>query len=143
MLLGISHIGIAVKNIAEAAKVYVDALGATPGQIHRSPDAGIAAIMLSLGNTNLELLEPIGTEGPIAKFIENRGEGVHHICFEVDNIDKELKSLSAKGVKLIDAQARNGIEGKIAFIHPKALNGVLVELVEKTPPITSGNSTAK
>jgi len=131
MLVGISHIGIAVKNLDEATKVYVSALGAQPGQIHRSPEAGMAAIMLSVGKARLELMEPIGTEGPIAKFIESRGEGVHHICFEVDDIDKELESLSTRGVKLIDKEARRGLEGKIAFIHPRAMNGVLIELVKK------------
>ena len=131
MLVGISHIGIAVKNLDEATKAYVSALGAQPGQIERSPEAGIEAIMLSVGNTKLELMEPIGTEGPVSKFIENRGEGIHHICLEVDDIDKELESLSAKGVRLIDKEARHGLEGRIAFIHPKAMNGVLVELVEK------------
>ena len=143
MLLGVSHIAIAVRNLEEAAKVYVDALGAQSGEIHRSPEAGMGAIMLSLGNTKLELMEPIGTEGPIAKFIESRGEGIHHICLEVDDIDKELESLSIKGVRLVDKEARRGLEGRIAFIHPKAMNGVLVELVEKELPHTSNKTEGK
>ena len=133
MLVGINHIGIAVKNLDEATRVYVSVLGAQPGEVHRLPEAGMGATMLSVGNAKLELMEPIGTEGPIAKFIESRGEGVHHICLEVDNINKELDSLSAKGVKLVDKEARQGLEGMVAFIHPKAMNGVLVELVEKVP----------
>ncbi len=131
MLLGVSHIGIAVRNLDEATKTYVSALGAQPGEVHHSPEAGMAAIMLSMGNDKLELMEPIGTEGPIAKFIESRGEGIHHISFEVDDIDKELESLSAKRIKLVDKEARRGLEGRIAFIHPKAMNGVLIELVER------------
>jgi methylmalonyl-CoA epimerase len=87
--------------------------------------------MLSVGNAMLELIEPVGTEGVIAKFIESRGEGIHHVCLEVDDIDKTLASLAAKGVRLIDKVAREGIEGRVAFIHPKAMNGVLIELVEK------------
>jgi methylmalonyl-CoA epimerase len=131
MLKGISHIGIAVRNLDEAIKVYTEALGAKLEGIHRAPEAGMGAAMLSVGGDKLELMEPIGTEGPIAKFLESRGEGIHHICIEVDDIDKVLKSLSAKGVRLIDKEARKGLEGRIAFIHPKAMNGVLIELVEK------------
>ena len=131
MPVKISHVGIAVKNLDEAIKVYTEALGVELGEIHRSPETGMAAAMLSADNATLELIEPIGTEGVIAKFLESRGEGVHHICFEVDDIVKALESLSTKGVRLIDKEPREGIEGKVAFIHPKAMNGVLVELVEK------------
>jgi methylmalonyl-CoA epimerase len=89
------------------------------------------AAMLAVGDSHLELIEPVGTEGTIAKFIESRGEGIHHVCLEVEDIDKALADLNAKGVRLIDKVARQGIEGRVAFIHPKAMNGVLVELVEK------------
>ena len=131
MLTGISHIGIAVRNLDEAIKVYTETLGAKLEEIHRAPEAGMTAAMLSVGGDKLELMEPIGTEGAIAKFLESRGEGVQHICLEVDDIDKTLEFLSAKGVRLIDEKAREGLEGRIAFIHPKAMNGVLIELVEK------------
>lgn len=130
MLKGVNHIGIAVKSIDEARKAYADGLGAEPDtQLHRTAD--MAALMLSVGGTKLELLEPIGTQGVIARFIEGRGEGVHHICIEVDNIENTMKDLAAKGVRLIDREPRQGIEGKVAFIHPKSMNGVLIELVEK------------
>lgn len=131
MLKGISHIGIAVRNLDEAIKLYTEALGARLEGIHRAPEAGMGAAMLSLGDDKLELIEPIGTEGVIAKFLESRGEGIHHISIEVDDIVETLKSLSDKGVRLIDTKPRQGIEGRIAFIHPKAMNGVLIELVEK------------
>ncbi len=133
MLLGINHIGIAVRDLDEAINLYVSALGIQPGEIHQSPSAGMKVAMFSAGNAKIELMEPIGTEGPIAKFIESRGEGVHHICFEVDDIDKELDSLSTKGVRLVDKEARPGLEGRIAFIHPKAMKGVLVELLQQAP----------
>lgn len=132
MLKGISHIGIAVRNLDEAIRVYTEALGAKSEKIHRAPEAGMSAAMLSVGDDKLELIEPIGTEGPIAKFLESRGEGIHHICIEVDDIEKALESLSAKGVRLIDEKAREGLEGRIAFIHPRAMNGVLIELVERS-----------
>lgn len=131
MLKGISHIGIAVRNLDEAIKLYTEALGARLEGIHRAPEAGMGAAMLSVGDDKLELIEPIGTEGVIAKFLESRGEGIHHISIEVDDIVETLKSLSDKGVRLIDTKPRQGIEGRIAFIHPKAMNGVLIELVEK------------
>lgn len=130
----ISHLGIAVKSLDEATKVYTEALGIKVDEIHRAPESGMNAAMLSVGNAMLELIEPVGTEGTIAKFIESRGEGIHHVCLEVDDIDKTLASLAAKGVRLIDKVAREGIEGRVAFIHPKAMNGVLIELVEKKKP---------
>ena len=137
MLLGVSHIGVAVRNLDEATRAYVNALGVQPGEVHRLPEEGMGAIMLSAGNTNIELIEPIGAEGPIAKFIDSRGEGIHHICFEVDSLDKALESLSAYGIRLVDKEARPGLEGRIAFVHPKSMHGVLIELVEKTPPSAS------
>lgn len=130
MLKGISHTGIAVKNLDESIKVY-EALGAVPGEIHDAPESGMRAAMISAGTSTLELIEPIGDGGVIAKFIESRGEGIHHLCIEVDDIKKTLADLNAKGVRLIDKEPRQGIEGKVAFIHPKSMNGVLIELLEK------------
>ncbi len=129
MVRGVSHIGIAVKDLDAATRTYADVLGMKPGKVHNTGDMEI--VMLSLGNAELELMKPVGTEGVIAKFLESRGEGIHHICIEVDDIDKELASLAARGVRLVDKQARAGIEGRVAFIHPKSMNGVLIELVEK------------
>jgi methylmalonyl-CoA epimerase len=131
MPVKISHIGIAVKDLDQAIKTYTEALGIKLDEIVKSPETGMAAAMLSTGNASLELLAPIGNTGVIAKFLENRGEGIHHVSIEVDNIVKTLKSLSARGVQLIDKVPRDGIEGKVAFIHPKSMNGVLIELVEK------------
>lgn len=130
MLLGVNHIGIAVKSLDEARKVYVGALGAEVGETHSFPESGMNVIMVSVGNTKLELMESTGAPGPVTKFLETRGEGVQHICLEVDDIEKHLKELAAKGIRLIDKEPRQGIEGRIAFLHPKDTNGVLVELVE-------------
>ena len=116
---GISHIGIAFKNLDEAIKVYAHALGAKPGQIQRSAEAGMETAMLSVGNVILELMKPIDSDGVIGKFIENRGEGIHHLCLEVDDIEKELSSLSAKGIKLIDKETRRGIEGGLPSYIPR------------------------
>jgi methylmalonyl-CoA epimerase len=132
MIEGIAHIGIAVKSLDEALKAYEGALGLKLHGIHKAPQQGMNAAMVEIGEAHLELIEPVGTEGTIAKFIESKGEGIHHICIETDNIEKTLADLAAKGVRLIDQKPRQGIEGKVAFIHPKSMNGVLIELVEKT-----------
>ena len=130
MLKGISHTGIAVKNLDEAVKVY-QALGAELGEIHDAPESGMRAAMVSTGGDTLELIEPVGDGGVIGKFIESRGEGIHHLCIEVDDIRKTLADLADKGIRLIDTEPRQGIEGMVAFIHPKSMNGVLIELLEK------------
>ena len=84
-----------------------------------------------MGDTHIEFIEPTDPEGGVAKFIEKKGEGFHHICVEVDDIDAELKSLAARGVELIDKQARKGLAGRIGFLHPRATKGVLIELIQK------------
>jgi methylmalonyl-CoA epimerase len=131
MPVQISHIGIAVKDLEQAVKTYTEALGLKHEETVESPETGMAAAMLATGNASLELLAPIGTTGVIAKFLESRGEGIHHVAIEVDDIAGTLKALTEKGVQLIDKVPRDGIEGKVAFIHPKSMNGVLIELVEK------------
>jgi lactoylglutathione lyase/methylmalonyl-CoA/ethylmalonyl-CoA epimerase len=131
MPVQISHIGIAVKDLEKSVRTYTEALGLRHEETVESPETGMAAAMLAIGNASLELLAPIGTEGVIAKFIENKGEGIHHLAVEVDDIVKTLESLTAQGVQLIDKVPRDGIEGKVAFVHPKSMNGVLIELVEK------------
>ncbi|MDO8567721.1 MAG: methylmalonyl-CoA epimerase [Dehalococcoidales bacterium] len=128
MYRGVSHIGIAVKDLKEAASAY-SALRTSASPVHHMPD--MDAIMLAVGDSHLELMSPTNPEGPVGKFIESRGEGIHHICLEVDDIDKEIAALSAQGVRMVDKVARPGIEGKVAFIHPRAMNGVLIELLQK------------
>jgi methylmalonyl-CoA/ethylmalonyl-CoA epimerase len=133
MLKGVNHIGIAVKNIDEALKAYVDGLGGkVDNETHQSAD--MVARMVEVGETKLEFLEPIGTGGVIAKFLESRGEGIHHLCIEVDNIAIAIKDLTDKGFRMIDKEPRQGLEGLVAFVHPKSMNGVLIELVE-TPKV--------
>ncbi len=95
------------------------------------PDQGVKAATVRIGNTNIEFVEPTDPNGGVAKFIEKRGEGIHHICIEVDDVNKELKALDAKGVALIDKQARKGLAGMIGFVHPKSTIGVLIELAQK------------
>jgi methylmalonyl-CoA epimerase len=128
----VDHIGILVSNIDEAMKLYSDCFGAKVDKIETLADRGVKAAILSFGQgANLELLEPLPGSN-MAKILEKRGEGLHHITFEVDDIDKELSHLSGMGLELIDKKARPGFEGMVAFIHPKSLRGVLIELCRKT-----------
>jgi methylmalonyl-CoA/ethylmalonyl-CoA epimerase len=125
----IAHIGVAVKNIEEVEKLYSEVLGLPITGREVSPDNKVSFI--PLGDTAIELLESVKSDGAIARHIEKRGEGIHHIAFQVDNIQKAMEELKAKGVTLIDQKPRSGAhDSKIAFLHPKGTYGVLLELVE-------------
>jgi len=126
------HVGIAVKNLEEAKTVYCDILGLECIEEKILPERGVQVAFLETGNTRIELLEGIGDESTVSKFVERHGPGVHHLCFEVDDIARVLSELSGSGVRLIDEKPRPGAEGKlVAFLHPKSTNGVLIELSEK------------
>ncbi len=129
MIRKIAHIGVAVKNVEEVEKLYSEILGLPITGREVSPDNKVSFI--PLGDTAIELLESVKPDGAIARHIEKRGEGIHHIAFQVDNIDKALEEMKAKGVTLIDQKPRSGAhDSRIAFLHPKNTYGVLVELVE-------------
>ena len=128
----IEHIGIAVKNIDEALKYYEGVLGLKCYAVEEVNDQKVKTAFLMIGETKLELLEATSKESPIAKFIEKRGEGVHHIAFAVNEIEQALAKAEDKGVRLIDEKPRKGAEGlNIAFLHPKSTGGVLTEFCEK------------
>lgn len=131
MFMGVDHVGVAVKNLDEAIKVYRDILGFKLLGVHVLTERKVKVAFLSAGGeTQIELLEPIGSDSPVAKFLENRGEGIHHVAVKVDNIENVLEGLKKKGVMLVDEKPRTGVEGrKIAFVHPKSAKGVLLELV--------------
>ncbi|HNP92886.1 MAG TPA: methylmalonyl-CoA epimerase [Rectinema sp.] len=131
--LKIDHIGIAVEKIDTALSVWSATLGLPLNGIEEVLDQKVKTAFMPIGDTEIELLESTDPEGPIGKFIAARGQGVHHMAFRVENIDKALSELKAKGVRLIDEEPRYGAGGaRIAFIHPKATGGVLVELCERT-----------
>jgi len=131
MVKKVDHIGLLVRSLDETARLYEDLFGVTLGEVKIVADQGVKVGMLSFASgTKLELLEPL-PDTKIAAILEKRGEGVQHVCFEVDNIDQELASLADKGVELIDKKSRRGVEGLVAFIHPKSVTGVLVELCQK------------
>ena len=128
----IDHIGIAVKSIKQAGKFYSDLLGLKIQDIENVADQKVDVAFIPITGSEVELLESTDPEGPVAKYIASRGEGIQHIAFRVDNIDKALEELKAKGIRLIDEKPRNGAGGaRIAFIHPKETNGVLVEICER------------
>lgn len=130
-LTHIEHIGIAVSNLEESIKFYEDVLGFQCYAIEEVKDQKVKTAFFMVGQTKIELLESTDPEGPIGKFIEKRGEGVHHIAFAVKGIENALSKMEEKGVRLIDKAPRAGAEGlDIAFLHPKSTGGVLIEFCE-------------
>ncbi len=128
----IHHVGIAVKSLDEASGRFGDLLGLEKAERYDLPEFGVSALFMPVGDSNLEFLEPLGDASTAGKFIEKRGEGVHHICFEVDDIEASLRDFAAQGARLIDEKPRPGAGGHlVAFVHPKTTHGVLVELKQK------------
>ena len=127
----IEHIGIAVKNLEESIKFYEEILGLQCYNIEEVADQKVKTAFFQVGDTKIELLESTDPEGPVGKFVEKKGEGIHHIAYAVENLEDKLKQAEDKGVRLIDKQPRKGAEGlDIAFIHPKSTNGVLTEFCQ-------------
>jgi len=128
----VDHIGIAVKSIEEARKFYEEVLGLKVTGIEEVEEQKVKTAFIPVGESEIELLESTSEDGPVAKFIEKRGEGIHHIALQVDDIEKVLEKLKERGIVLIDEVPRYGAGGaKIAFVHPKSANGVLLELCER------------
>jgi methylmalonyl-CoA/ethylmalonyl-CoA epimerase len=128
----IEHIGIAVKNLDEAIKYYENILGLKCYSVEEVTDQKVKTAFFMVGQTKIELLVSTAEDGPIAKYIEKKGEGIHHIAFAVNKLADTLKEVEDKGIQLIDKQPRKGAEGlSIAFLHPKSTNSVLTELCEK------------
>ncbi len=128
----IDHIGIAVKSIEQAGKFYTDVLGLHIEDIETVAEQKVNVAFIPITDSEVELLESVEPDGPVAKYIEKRGEGIQHMAFRVDDINQCLAELKEKGVRLIDQTPRHGAGGaKIAFIHPKETNGVLVEICER------------
>jgi methylmalonyl-CoA/ethylmalonyl-CoA epimerase len=125
----IDHIAIAVRSIEETARFYTEGLGLTLSTIEEVPDQKVRAAFLQVGEVKLELVEPMSPDAPISKFLEQRGQGLHHVCYAVADIDATLTELKGKGLRLLDETPRIGAHGaRIAFLHPKSSDGVLTEL---------------
>jgi methylmalonyl-CoA/ethylmalonyl-CoA epimerase len=127
----LDHIGIAVKSL-DAARIY-SALGLKVDHVENVESQGVKTAFIEVGDTNLELLEPLSADSPVAKFIDKRGEGIHHICFRVTDLESHLARLKKQGYRLINETPVPGAHGcRVAFLHPSAGNGVLIELSEKS-----------
>ncbi len=128
MLKRVNHIGIAVRNMDEAREFWHKKFGVDAPPPITEGDMQIC--MMKLGDVLVELIAPIGNKGIMAKFLEKRGEGFHHICYEVENVYSAMKELAANGLEIVDKEPREGAEGKIVFLHPKGTQGVLTEIVQ-------------
>lgn len=127
----IDHVGIVVHSIDESLKTYGEQLGFKVLERVRIDEQLVEAVFLDAGNSTIELIAPTDTESGTAKFLAKRGEGTHHICFEVDDIEATLAHLLNQGMQLIDETPRRGVHGRVAFVHPKAAHGTMIELLEK------------
>jgi methylmalonyl-CoA/ethylmalonyl-CoA epimerase len=133
MIKRIAHIGIAVRDLNAAQSVFASLLDLRPSNVQRVEEQKVDVSSFHVDDTNIELTSGISADSPISGFIEKRGEGIHHIAFEVDDISSELERLKLSGTRLIDEKPRMGADGYlVAFIHPKSAGGVLVELCQKT-----------
>jgi methylmalonyl-CoA/ethylmalonyl-CoA epimerase len=131
MFKRMDHVGVVVKDIDATLKTYCDDLGFQLLQRVEITEQKVVAAFLDAGNSTIELISPTDTESGTAKFLANRGEGTHHVCYEVDDIEAALAEMKAQGLRLIDETPRRGVHGKVAFIHPKATNGLMIEVLQK------------
>ena len=136
MLSKVHHVGIVVKSADEALAFYRDGLGLAVTADRVIEDQGVRGILLQIGGSEIELLEPTRDDTGVARFLASRGEGMHHICFESDDVDKELEGARQKGIELIDQKPRLGLAGMICFLHPRSNHGVLVEFAT---PLAEGH----
>ena len=130
MLTKIHHIGIVVRSLEAAYAFYHDALALPVHKEAIIQDQGVRAALLTIGESEVELLEPIAPGTGVARFLAQRGEGLHHLCFETDDVSQEMETAKRRGVRLIDQQPRAGLAGMICFLHPKSNHGVLIEYAQ-------------
>ncbi len=130
MLKNVDHIGVAVLKLEKASVLYEKAFGLLPGEIVNVPEQKVRVQTFTIGQTRIELLEPQSSDSPISKFLEKRGEGLHHICYAVENLESAVDQLKANGLEFIGELATGSDGKRVIFIHPKSANGVLIELVE-------------
>jgi methylmalonyl-CoA/ethylmalonyl-CoA epimerase len=130
----IDHIGVAVEDIEDSLALYRDSFAMDVAHREIVTEQGVEAVLLDIGENHIELLAPLGPDTPVGKFLAKKGPGLHHVAYQVSDIDATLDSLKGAGMPLIDEQARVGIRGsRVAFLHPKGTAGVLTEIVEPAP----------
>lgn len=130
MITKVHHVGVVVRDMEQAMRFYRDMLGLPVHKVEVMHDQGVKAALLTLGDSEIELLEPVVTDNGVARYLEKKGEGLHHICFQVDDVERDLAALKARGTEMIDQQTRIGLAGRICFLHPSAMDGALVELCQ-------------
>lgn len=130
MIKKVHHVGVVVRDMEQAMRFWRDTLGLHVHKQETIEEQGVKAALLTLGDSEIELLEPVVTDNGVARYLESKGEGLHHICFEVDDVERDLDALKQKQVELIDQTTRIGLAGRICFLHPKAMAGALVELCQ-------------
>ena len=133
MLKKIHHVGVVVPNLEQAMSFWRDLLGLRLTKSQTVQDQGVKAALLQVGESEIELLEPLSPDNGVGKFLARRGGGLHHVCFETEDVERELEGAKAKGIQLIDQKPRAGLAGMICFLHPKATRGVLVEYAQPFP----------
>jgi methylmalonyl-CoA/ethylmalonyl-CoA epimerase len=133
MLKKIHHVGVVVPNLEQAMALWRDLLGLRLIKGQTVQDQGVKAALLQAGESEIELLEPLSPDNGVGKFLAKRGGGLHHLCFETEDVERELDGAKAKGIQLIDQKPRAGLAGMICFLHPKATRGVLVEYAQPFP----------
>jgi len=131
MIKRLDHIAVAVKDMQAALAIYEDALGLTCTHVEEIPEQKVKVAFLPTGDSEIELLEPTEADSGVARFLEKQGEGMHHICLEVDDLEATLAELRARGMSLLSDRPQRGAHGRIAFLHPKGTHGVLIELMER------------
>jgi methylmalonyl-CoA epimerase len=130
MIKRVHHIGIAVSDLKESAALFEKVFG-VKAHVHAVPSQKVKEAVFKIGDAaEIDLIEPMGPDSAVAKYLEKRGEGLHHIALEVDDINGELKAAASRGIQLIDKEGREGVAGQIGFLHPKSLSGVMIELVQ-------------
>ncbi len=122
------HVAVAVKDIDAVLKDYAELLGFPKTEVVYIDSQKVKATLIPVGDAEIELIEPTDPQGGVAKFLERKGESLHHVCFQVTDVDKELAALESKGVALIDKKSRPGLAGMVGFLHPKSTRGTLIEL---------------
>lgn len=130
MLTSVHHVGVVVRDIEQATRFWRDTLGLHLHKLETIDEQGVKAALLTVGDSEIELLEPTVTDNGVARYLERKGEGLHHICFHSTDIERDLVDLKEKGVEMIDQVTRVGIAGRICFLHPNAMAGALIELCQ-------------
>ena len=130
MIKKVHHVGVVVRNMDQAMRFYRDTLGLHVHKMETIEEQGVKAALLTVGDSEIELLEPVVADNGVARYLESKGEGLHHICFEVDDVERDLAALKEREIELIDRETRIGLAGRICFLHPKAMHGALVELCQ-------------